>query len=85
MHSPASDNTGLMAKAVKEALFAGVMALGLFSLYVGIETYQNINNQLVWRTRWGGLAAFVIIAAVSRFLVVGFIKPHLDGRKRAKA
>ncbi|CAD7054756.1 high-affinity branched-chain amino acid ABC transporter permease LivM [Pseudorhizobium halotolerans] len=80
-----SENTGLMSKALKEALFAGAMALGLFLLYVGIETYQNINNQLVWRTRWGLLAIFVVVAAVSRFIVVAFVKPHLDKRKLAKA
>jgi len=74
-----------MSKALKEALFAGAMALGLFLLYVGIETYQNINNQLVWRTRWGLLAIFVVVAAVSRFIVVAFVKPHLDKRKLAKA
>jgi branched-chain amino acid transport system permease protein len=81
--SSASEN--LMGKALKEALFAGATAFGLFLLYVGIETYQNINNQLVWRTRWGVLAIFVVVAAVSRFVVVGFIKPHLDRRKLAKA
>ncbi|WP_281976643.1 high-affinity branched-chain amino acid ABC transporter permease LivM [Pseudorhizobium flavum] len=80
-----SENSGLMSKALKEALFAGAMAFGLFLLYVGIETYQNINNQLVWRTRWGLLAIFVIVAAVSRFIVVAFVKPHLDKRKLAKA
>ena len=80
-----SENTGLMSKALKEALFAGAMAFGLFLLYVGIETYQNINNQLVWRTRWGLLAIFVVVAAVSRFIVVAFVKPHLDKRKLAKA
>jgi len=74
-----------MSKALKEALFAGAMAFGLFLLYVGIETYQNINNQLVWRTRWGLLAIFVVVAAVSRFIVVAFVKPHLDKRKLAKA
>ena len=82
--SSASADTNVMGKAVKEALFAGAVAFGMFLLYVGIETYQNINNQLVWRTRWSLLAIFVVIAAVSRFLVVGFIKPHLDRRKLAK-
>jgi branched-chain amino acid transport system permease protein len=76
---------GLMAKAVKEGVFAGLIAFGMFLLFVGIETYQDINNQLVWRTRWGLLAIFVAIAAIGRFLTVGFIKPHLDGRKLAKA
>ena len=81
------DNSGqsLMAQALKEGLLAGVVSLGMFVLYVGIVTYQDINNQLIWGTRWGLLAIFVAIAAVGRFLVVGFIKPHLDSRKLAKA
>ncbi|WP_137136241.1 high-affinity branched-chain amino acid ABC transporter permease LivM [Rhizobium sp. FKY42] len=79
------DSSGLMAKAIKEGLFAGLLALGMFLLYVGIETYQNIDNKLVWRTRWGLLAIFVIASAVGRFLVVGFIRPHIDQRKLANA
>ena len=74
-----------MAKAVKEGIFAGVIAFGMFLLYVGIETYQNIDNQLVWRTRWGLLAIFVVVAAVGRFLTVAFFKPMVDRRKLAKA
>ncbi len=74
-----------MAKAVKEGAIAGIIAFLMFLVFVGIETYQDINNQLVWRTRWGLLAVFVIVAAVGRFLTVGFIKPHLDKRKLAKA
>jgi branched-chain amino acid transport system permease protein len=31
------------------------------------------------------LAIFVVVAAVSRFIVVAFVKPHLDKRKLAKA
>lgn len=75
----------VMAKAVKEGAVAGIIAFLMFLVFVGIETYQDINNQLVWRTRWGLLAVFVIVAAVGRFLTVGFIKPHLDKRKLAKA
>ncbi|WP_425648131.1 high-affinity branched-chain amino acid ABC transporter permease LivM [Agrobacterium leguminum] len=74
-----------MAVAVKEGLIAGLISFGMFILYVGIVTYQDINNQLIWGTRWGLLAVFVGIAAVGRFLVVGFIKPSLDRRKLAKA
>ncbi|HEX5933801.1 MAG TPA: high-affinity branched-chain amino acid ABC transporter permease LivM [Pseudorhizobium sp.] len=83
--SSVSERSGVMGKALKEAALAGAVSFGMFLLYVGIETYQNINNQLVWRTRWGLLAAFVVIAAVSRFLVIAFIKPHLDKRKLNKA
>ncbi|CAN7427240.1 high-affinity branched-chain amino acid ABC transporter permease LivM [Neorhizobium sp. LjRoot104] len=75
----------VLAKAVREGLFAGVISFFMFLLFVGIETYQDINNALVWRTRWGLLAIFVAVAAVGRFLTVGFIKPHLDQRKLAKA
>ncbi len=80
-----NNQSGLMAKAVKEGILAGLIAFSMFLLFVGIETYQDINNQLVWRTRWGLLAVFVAIAAIGRFLTVGFIKPHLDARKLAKA
>lgn len=83
--SPVSEQPNPMARALKEALFAGAVAFGMFLLYVGIETYQNISNELVWRTRWSLLLAFVLVAAASRFVVVGFIQPHLDRRKLAKA
>lgn len=74
-----------MAKAVKEGVIAGVIAFFLFILYIGIETYQNINNALVWQTRWGLLSVFVVIAAVGRFATIAFIRPHIDRRKRTKA
>jgi branched-chain amino acid transport system permease protein len=85
--STTTENTsgGLMARAVKEGIFAGVIAFGMFILFVGIETYQNIDNELTWRTRWGLLAVFVAVAAVGRFLTVGVIRPHIDRRKLAKS
>src|SRR4051812_171260 len=82
--SQTSDQS-VMVKALKEGLFAGVIAFLMFLLYVGVETYQDINNALVWRTRWGLLAVFVVVAAAGRFITVGFIKPHLDQRKLDKA
>jgi branched-chain amino acid transport system permease protein len=78
-------NSSPMARALKEGLFAGVIAFGMFLLFVGIETYQDINNALVWRTRWGLLAIFVAVAAIGRFVTVGFIQPHIDRRKLNKA
>jgi ABC-type branched-chain amino acid transport system, permease component len=83
--SVAEVEQGGLGRAVKEAVFAGLLAFGMFLLYVGIETYQDINNALVWRTRWGLLAVFVLVAAVGRFLIVGFINPHINRRKLAKA
>lgn len=89
MANIASENntsgSSLMATAVKEGIIAGVVSLGMFILYVGIVTYQDINNQLIWGTRWGLLSIFVAVAAIGRFLMVGFIKPSVDRRKLAKA
>jgi branched-chain amino acid transport system permease protein len=80
-----ASSQNLMATAVKEGLLAGLVSLGMFILYVGIVTYQDINNQLIWGTRWGLLSIFVGVAAIGRFLVVGFIRPSLDRRRLAKA
>lgn len=76
-----TSQSGTLARALKEGLFAGVLALGLFSLYVGIKTDQDINNALVWYPRWGLLAIFVAVAAIGRFLIVAFIQPWNRSRK----
>ncbi|PKA41435.1 high-affinity branched-chain amino acid ABC transporter permease LivM [Rhizobium sullae] len=76
---------GLVQKGLTEAFFAAVLSLGLFVLYVGLKTDQNINNELIIVQRWGLLAIFVAIAAISRFVIVVFVKPNIDKRKLAKA
>lgn len=76
MRAPAGN---LTAQALREGIFAGLVALGLFVLFVGLETTQNIRNELVLNQRWGLLAIFVIIAAVGRF-PVRRLYPPLDGR-----
>ena len=60
-------------RALREAFYAGAISLGLFVLFIGLKTGQNISNELVVTTRWGLLAAVVIATAVGRFLYVG---PH---------
>ncbi|MBZ9793222.1 high-affinity branched-chain amino acid ABC transporter permease LivM [Rhizobium sp. 3T7] len=80
-----SANAGLVQKGIKEALFAALISFGMFVLYVGLKTDQNISNELIIVQRWGLLAIFVAIAAVGRFLTVVFLRPHLDARKLAKA
>jgi branched-chain amino acid transport system permease protein len=76
---------GLFLKAIREAFFTGLITLGLFVLYVGLGTQQNINNELIINQRWGLLAIFVAIAAVGRFVMVAFVQPNIDLRKLAKA
>ena len=59
-------SSGTLARAIKEGIFAGVLSLGLFILYIGIKTDQNMANELIWYPRWGLLASFVAIAAIGR-------------------
>lgn len=77
----ARKDAGLFEKGIKEGIFAGVVSFGMFLLYIGISTEQNIHNELVYRFRWGALAAFVLIVAIGRFLVVAVIQPWLAERK----
>ena len=56
-HESAGGN--LTARALREGVFAGLVSLGLFVLFVGLETTQNIRNELVLNQRWGLLAIFV--------------------------
>ncbi|CAK7257404.1 MULTISPECIES: high-affinity branched-chain amino acid ABC transporter permease LivM [unclassified Shinella] len=82
-HERAGGN--LTAQALREGFFAGLVALGLFVLFVGLETTQNIRNELVLNQRWGLLTIFVIVAAVGRFLSVAYLRPWLAARKAAAA
>ncbi|MCD2183244.1 high-affinity branched-chain amino acid ABC transporter permease LivM [Rhizobium sp. GN54] len=75
----------LTARALREGFYAGLVAFGLFFLFVGLETTQNIRNELVLNQRWGLLAVFVAVAAVGRFLGVLFVQPWIAGRKAARA
>ncbi|WP_189638037.1 high-affinity branched-chain amino acid ABC transporter permease LivM [Rhizobium sp. R693] len=74
-----------MKHAFREALFAGVIAFGLFVLLIGLKTDQNIRNELVLVQRWGTLAVIVCLVMAGRFLYVGFIQQALERRKAAKA
>ncbi|WP_064684808.1 high-affinity branched-chain amino acid ABC transporter permease LivM [Rhizobium bangladeshense] len=84
-NSAGKPDAGLVRKGLTEALFAAVLSLGMFVLYVGLKTDQNINNELIIVQRWGLLAIFVAVAAIGRFVMVVFIKPNIDRRKLRKA
>lgn len=81
----ASAGSELTARALREAVFAGLITLGMFVLFVGLKTDQNIRNELILTQRWGLLATFVAIAMVGRFLMVAYVQPRLAQRKAAKA
>jgi branched-chain amino acid transport system permease protein len=84
-NTPESAGSNLMAQALREAFYAGLVALGLFVLFVGLKTDQNILNELILVQRWGLLAIFVIIAMVGRFLSVAFIRPFMARQKETNA
>jgi len=74
-----------VTKAVREALYAGVISFGLFVLFIGLRTDQNIRNELVLVQRWGLLAIVVFLVMVGRFIYVAFILPAIARRSAARA
>jgi len=58
-----------IGEALKDAVVAAVVALGLFSLMLGIITKPGPTGTLTIAPRWGLLAASVAIAFAGRFLV----------------
>ncbi len=79
-----SADGNLTARALREAFFAGLISLGLFFLFVGLKSDQNISNELILVQRWGLLAVFVIVAAVGRFVVVAYLQPWSARRKASR-
>ena len=74
-----------LARAFREAIYAGLVAFGLFVLFIGLRTDQNIRNELVLLQRWGLLAAVVFATALGRFLYVGLVQPAMERAKAEKA
>ncbi|WP_296742986.1 high-affinity branched-chain amino acid ABC transporter permease LivM [Mesorhizobium sp.] len=72
-------------RALREALYAGAIALGLFVLFIGLRTDQNINNELILVQRWFLLALVVGAVAVGRFLYVAYAVPAMERSKAEKA
>jgi branched-chain amino acid transport system permease protein len=61
-----------LARAGKDALFAALLALGLFLPLIGFKTVTNIRNELILETRFGLLAIFVALMAAAS-LVNSFV------------
>src|SRR5205085_8967041 len=74
---------GDLARALREAGVAALIALALFVPLIGFRTVQNIRNELVLETRWPLLCAVVLIIAVGRFLQALVIDPWRARRARA--
>ncbi|MGX8011422.1 high-affinity branched-chain amino acid ABC transporter permease LivM [Mesorhizobium sp. ORM8.1] len=72
-------------RALREALYAGLISLGLFVLFIGLRTDQNISNELILVKRWGLLAIVVAAVTIGRFLYVAFVVPAMERSKAEKA
>jgi branched-chain amino acid transport system permease protein len=78
-----SSNSG--TNPVRDALFTGVIAFGLFVLLIGFKTDQNIRNELILLPRPWLLVIFVVAAIVLRYLIDTIAKPYFAARRAEKA
>lgn len=74
-----------ITRAIREAIIAGILSFGLFVLFIGLQTTQNISNELIIVQRWKLLAYVVATVMVVRFIFVAFVLPAMAARKAAKA
>jgi len=72
-------------RALREALYAGVISFGLFVLLIGLKSDQNIRNELILVQRWGLLAIVVALVMAGRFATVAYLQPYFAARKAEKA
>ncbi len=70
-----------IGRALREALFTGLLAFGLLLPLIGFNTVQNIRNELVLETRWGLFFVLVGLIAGGRFVYSLVIGPWLARRK----
>jgi branched-chain amino acid transport system permease protein len=73
------------ANHVRDALFTGLIAFGLFVLLIGFKTDQNIRNELILLPRPYLLAIFVVAAMVIRYLIDTVARPYFAQRRAEKA
>jgi branched-chain amino acid transport system permease protein len=68
-----------LASVLRETGLTALVAFGLFLPLIGLETVQNIRNELVLDTRFVLLGAMVAIIAGLRFVQIAFLAPWLAG------
>jgi branched-chain amino acid transport system permease protein len=83
--TPKAANANLTVHAIRESIFAGLIAFGLFLLFVGLDSHQDINNELVIGTHWLRLAIVVALVMAVRFSLILWIRPYFAHQKELKA
>jgi branched-chain amino acid transport system permease protein len=61
-----------LTRALKDAVFAALLAFGLFLPLVGFDTVTNIRNELILQTRFG-LLAIIVALITTASLVNSFV------------
>ena len=72
-------------RAGKDALIAGIIALGLFGPLVGLRTEQNMSNELVVENNMLTAGIIIAIVMIGRFVIQAFIAPRLIQAKGTRA
>ena len=72
-------------RALRDAGFTGLIALGLFLPLIGFQTVTNIRDELILTTRWRLLFALVVVTAAGRFAYSFALAPWLAQRARKLA
>jgi len=78
--APAPTEPSAVARSLKDAVLAGLLALGLFLPLIGFQTVTNMRNELVLETRWPLLATIVATIIAGRFVYTLFVYPWLAAR-----
>ncbi len=85
VNSPVSNGTSTdYAKALREAVFTGIIAFGLFVLLIGLQSTTNIRNELILVPRVGLLSIVVGLAMLGRFIMSAYVQPY-QAQKKASA
>ncbi len=81
----ASSSTAPGANHVRDALFTGLIAFGLFVLLIGFKTDQNIRNELILIPRPWLLVIFVVAAIALRYFIDTVARPYFAGKSAERA
>jgi branched-chain amino acid transport system permease protein len=93
MHSPAADPRPVaqaraagsidLARALKQAGLAGIIAFGIFLPLIGFNTVQTMSNELALETRPGLLASLVLLVMCGSLFISLVIAPWSERRAAA--
>ncbi len=81
MSATVEPQNDVMARALKDAFYAGIVALGLFVLLIGFKVDQNMRNEFILLQRWQLLLIAVLLSAAVRFCLTAFIMPAYQQNK----